>query len=162
AGVRSKDRAGRTERMRRLVIALARANSRRPSGPWMRPNPEAPTPPNGRLGIPANEIAELTHAKPGRRLPARPLPPPPPTAAAPQAVRAAVGALARLVGVAHPGHGQRGTERLLLHGRAVLGHVDQDRRLYVRRRHRLRPAQHGGAAALQSVVDVPADDVDLA
>ena len=37
-------------RNRCRVIALGRANSRSPSAPWIRPNPESPEPPNGSAG----------------------------------------------------------------------------------------------------------------
>ena len=47
AGSRSKVEAGSSDGARRFVIDLGRANSRSPSSPWMRPNPESPTPPNG-------------------------------------------------------------------------------------------------------------------
>src|SRR6202034_245464 len=46
--------------IRCLVIDFGLANSRSPSAPWIRPNPESPDPPNGSEGTPANEITELT------------------------------------------------------------------------------------------------------
>ena len=36
-------------RIRCRVMAFARANSRSPSAPWIRPNPDSPTPPNGSI-----------------------------------------------------------------------------------------------------------------
>ncbi len=48
------------------MIALARANSRSPSSPWMRPKPESPTPPNGSAPTPAYDRTELTLAIPDR------------------------------------------------------------------------------------------------
>src|SRR5689334_24684566 len=52
--------------MRWRVIALAYVNSLRPSGPWMRPKPDCPTPPNGRPGTAANAMTELTDVMPER------------------------------------------------------------------------------------------------
>ncbi len=54
-------------RIRWRVIALARENSRRPSAPWIRPNPESPLPPNGSAGTLANVITELIEVIPLRR-----------------------------------------------------------------------------------------------
>src|SRR6185437_16216647 len=48
------------------VIDLARENSRSPSAPWIRPNPESPDPPNGSEGTAANAITELTAVIPLR------------------------------------------------------------------------------------------------
>jgi hypothetical protein len=45
---------------------LARANSRSPSAPWIRPNPDSPTPPNGSAGTIANPSTELTEVIPVR------------------------------------------------------------------------------------------------
>jgi hypothetical protein len=45
AGSRSNVEAGSSDRARRVVMAFGRANSRSPSSPWTRPNPESPTPP---------------------------------------------------------------------------------------------------------------------
>jgi hypothetical protein len=58
------------------VIDLARENSRSPSAPWMRPNPDSPDPPNGSAGTAANESTEFTDVIPARsaraaRIPAR-------------------------------------------------------------------------------------------
>ena len=47
-------------------MALARANSRSPSAPWIRPNPDSPTPPNGSAGTITNPITELTEVIPLR------------------------------------------------------------------------------------------------
>src|SRR5215471_1915654 len=52
---------------RRRVIAFGRVNSRSPSAPWIRPNPDSPTPPNGRAGTTANPITELIEVIPLRR-----------------------------------------------------------------------------------------------
>ena len=41
-------------------------NSRRPSGPWIRPNPESPTPPKGSDGIAAKLITLLIEVIPER------------------------------------------------------------------------------------------------
>ncbi len=41
------------------VMALARANSRRPSAPWIRPKPDSPTPPNGSAGANAKAHTAL-------------------------------------------------------------------------------------------------------
>jgi hypothetical protein len=49
-----------------LVMALARVNSRSPSAPWIRPNPDSPTPPNGSAGTIANAMTELTAVIPLR------------------------------------------------------------------------------------------------
>ena len=54
-------------RNRCLVIALGRVNSRSPSAPWIRPNPDSPTPPNGSAGTTANPITELMEVIPLRR-----------------------------------------------------------------------------------------------
>ena len=51
AGSRSKVETGSSDGARRAVMDFDRANSRSPSSPWMRPNPEAPTPPYGRLSV---------------------------------------------------------------------------------------------------------------
>src|SRR5215471_6945759 len=51
---------------RRRVIAFGRVNSRRPSAPWIRPNPDSPTPPNGRPGTIANPTTEFTEVIPVR------------------------------------------------------------------------------------------------
>src|SRR3981189_2967056 len=48
------------------VIALAKVNSFRPSGPWMRPKPDWPTPPNGSAGTPAKDTTELIDVIPER------------------------------------------------------------------------------------------------
>jgi hypothetical protein len=48
-------------------MALGRANSRSPSAPWIRPNPDSPTPPNGNAGTVANPITELIEVIPVRR-----------------------------------------------------------------------------------------------
>jgi hypothetical protein len=53
-------------RHRCLVMALGRVNSRSPSAPWIRPNPDSPTPPNGRAGTIANPITELIEVIPLR------------------------------------------------------------------------------------------------
>ena len=53
-------------RIRCRVIALARVNSRSPSAPWIRPNPDSPTPPNGSAGTIANPSTELTEVIPAR------------------------------------------------------------------------------------------------
>jgi hypothetical protein len=45
AGSRSNVQIGSGDRARRAVMAFDRANSRSPSSPAMRPNPESPTPP---------------------------------------------------------------------------------------------------------------------
>ena len=50
-----------------LVMDLARANSRSPSAPWTRPNPDSPAPPNGRAGTAAYAITEFTEVIPARR-----------------------------------------------------------------------------------------------
>lgn len=42
------------------------ANSRRPSAPWTRPNPESPIPPNGAEGSSAVPNTELTDTMPTR------------------------------------------------------------------------------------------------
>src|SRR3954469_18531956 len=52
------------------VMALARANSRRPSAPWMRPKPESPTPPNGSAGTAAKAITALIEVIPPPTRPA--------------------------------------------------------------------------------------------
>ena len=52
------------------AVDLVRVNSRMPSSPWIRPNPESPMPPNGNDGIPANPITELIDVMPARSLPA--------------------------------------------------------------------------------------------
>jgi len=54
-------------RIRCRVIALDRVNSRSPSGPWMRPNPDSPTPPYGSAGTCTNPSAELTEVIPVRK-----------------------------------------------------------------------------------------------
>ena len=51
--------------------AHARANSRKPSSPWIRPNPESPTPPNGNRGSVTNDNTELTETMPVRMRRAR-------------------------------------------------------------------------------------------
>src|SRR5689334_5490615 len=48
------------------VMAFGRENSRSPSAPWIRPNPDSPTPPNGRAGTIANPITEFTEVIPVR------------------------------------------------------------------------------------------------
>src|SRR5581483_8256164 len=53
-------------RNRCRVIALARANSRSPSGPCVRPNPDSPTPPNGSPGTVTNPSTEFTEVIPVR------------------------------------------------------------------------------------------------
>jgi len=53
-------------RIRCRVMALGRVNSRSPSAPWIRPNPDSPTPPNGRAGTVANPTTELTEVIPVR------------------------------------------------------------------------------------------------
>jgi hypothetical protein len=52
--------------IRCLVMALGRLNSRSPSAPWIRPNPDSPTPPNGSAGTIANPTTELTEVIPVR------------------------------------------------------------------------------------------------
>ena len=90
------------DRTRTLVIALARVNSRSPSAPWIRPNPESPTPPNGSAGTPANPITELIDGHPAAQ---RARPPPwrrvLANTAAPSAVAAGVGQRDALVQVRH-------------------------------------------------------------
>jgi hypothetical protein len=54
-------------RIRCRVIDLGRENSRSPSAPWMRPNPDSPEPPNGSAGTAANAITEFTEVIPARR-----------------------------------------------------------------------------------------------
>jgi len=54
-------------RIRWRVMALGRVNSRSPSAPWIRPNPDSPTPPNGSAGTVANPITEFTDVIPVRR-----------------------------------------------------------------------------------------------
>src|SRR5690242_21895789 len=49
------------------VMAFGRLNSRSPSAPWIRPNPDSPTPPNGRAGTVAKPITEFTDVIPVRR-----------------------------------------------------------------------------------------------
>ena len=44
----------------------------------------------------------------------------------------------------------------------VLGYVDQDRRLHEPLAHRVDAADHGAAAAVERVLDVAADHVELA
>ncbi len=56
------------------VTALGRLNSRKPSAPWMRPNPDSPMPPNGNDGIPAKPRTEFTDTMPVRRRSAMSLP----------------------------------------------------------------------------------------
>ena len=53
-------------RHRCRVIALARPNSRSPSAPWIRPNPDSPTPPNGSAGTVTNPTTEFTDVIPVR------------------------------------------------------------------------------------------------
>jgi anti-anti-sigma factor len=53
-------------RIRCLVIALGRENSRRPSAPWIRPNPDSPTPPNGSAGTATKPSTEFTDVIPVR------------------------------------------------------------------------------------------------
>ena len=48
------------------MIALARVNSLSPSSPWIRPNPESPTPPKGSAGTEANVSTELIDVIPLR------------------------------------------------------------------------------------------------
>src|SRR6478609_2199707 len=48
------------------VMALGLENSRSPSAPWIRPNPDSPTPPNGKAGTIANPITEFTEVIPVR------------------------------------------------------------------------------------------------
>ena len=148
---------------RRRVIALARANSRSPSSPWMRPKPESPTPPNGSVGH-ADEgerRVDRGHAgaqPPGDRRSRAPCrrPSRPGRTATALASCTASSASRTLVMVT------RRPERLLADGGRVLRHVDQDGRRDVRRLHRVGAAEHRPAAAGERVVDVPADDVDLA
>src|SRR5579859_639839 len=64
--VRLNDSTLNGGRIRCRVMALARVNSRSPSAPWIRPNPDSPTPPNGRAGTVANPITELTDVIPVR------------------------------------------------------------------------------------------------
>jgi hypothetical protein len=64
--VRPNDVRLTSGRHRCLVIALGRVNSRRPSAPWIRPNPDSPTPPNGSAGTVANPITELMEVIPLR------------------------------------------------------------------------------------------------
>jgi hypothetical protein len=64
--VRSNDNRLISGRIRCRVIALARLNSRSPSAPWMRPNPDSPTPPNGSAGTIANPSTELIEVIPDR------------------------------------------------------------------------------------------------
>jgi hypothetical protein len=67
ASVRRKVVVRSTGLIRCRVIALARENSRSPSAPWIRPNPDSPTPPNGSAGTATNDITELTEVIPARR-----------------------------------------------------------------------------------------------
>jgi len=53
-------------RIRCRVMALGRENSRSPSAPWIRPNPDSPTPPNGSAGTIANPSTELIEVIPDR------------------------------------------------------------------------------------------------
>jgi hypothetical protein len=53
-------------RIRCRVMALGRENSRSPSAPWIRPNPDSPTPPNGSAGTIANPSTELIDVIPDR------------------------------------------------------------------------------------------------
>jgi len=64
--VRPNDSRLISGRIRCRVMALGRANSRSPSAPWIRPNPDSPTPPNGRAGTIANPSTELTEVIPVR------------------------------------------------------------------------------------------------
>ena len=48
------------------AIALAKVNSLSPSGPWIRPKPESPTPPKGSDGMAAKVITPLTAVMPER------------------------------------------------------------------------------------------------
>lgn len=43
-----------------------RVNSRSPSAPWIRPNPESPTPPRGTAAMAAKEITLFTVTMPTR------------------------------------------------------------------------------------------------
>ena len=76
--MRSMSRASRRNvvvrtngRIRCRVIDLGRENSRSPSAPWIRPNPDSPEPPNGSAGTAANAITEFTEVIPARRRPRR-------------------------------------------------------------------------------------------
>jgi len=53
-------------RIRCRVMALGLVNSRSPSAPWIRPNPDSPTPPNGSAGTIANPSTELIEVIPLR------------------------------------------------------------------------------------------------
>ena len=53
-------------RIRCRVMALGLVNSRSPSAPWIRPNPDSPTPPNGSAGTIANPSTELIEVIPDR------------------------------------------------------------------------------------------------
>src|SRR5580658_10702851 len=64
--VRPNDITFTSGRIRCRVIALGLANSRSPSAPWIRPNPDSPTPPNGSAGTVANPITELIDVIPVR------------------------------------------------------------------------------------------------
>src|SRR5689334_2017770 len=48
------------------AVDLVRQNSRMPSSPWIRPNPDSPIPPNGKDGMPAKPITEFTLVIPAR------------------------------------------------------------------------------------------------
>jgi hypothetical protein len=157
---RSYVQAGSSDGARRAVIALGRANSRSPSSPPMRPNPESPTPPYGRLGMAANDSTEFTAVMPDRMRRASSSPRRQANTDRPARPAARWPGQA-LLGVADPGHHQHRTESLLPHRGRVLGDVDQDGGLHIRRLHRLGPAQCRRAAVGQPVGDVPADGVEL-
>src|SRR5271163_4642177 len=53
-------------RIRCRVIDLGRENSRSPSAPWIRPNPDSPPPPNGSAGTTAKPSTEFTDVIPVR------------------------------------------------------------------------------------------------
>ncbi len=151
-GLRSKRVTSSGAGKRCRVIALARANSRSPSSPWMRPKPESPTPPNGSAPTPAKDEHGVDAGHPGPQ-PAGDLlaagrgrtPP------RPGRTLVALAFSTASSDVAHPGHGQRRAEGLLPDRGGVLGHVDQHDRVRVRRADRVGAADHRAAAAVQRV-----------
>ena len=64
--VRPNDMRLTSGRIRWRVMALGRVNSRSPSAPCIRPNPDSPTPPNGNAGTIANPSTELIEVIPLR------------------------------------------------------------------------------------------------
>jgi len=64
--VRPNDIRLTSGRIRCRVMALGRVNSRSPSAPCIRPNPDSPTPPNGNAGTSANPSTELIEVIPLR------------------------------------------------------------------------------------------------